>query len=127
MATDGILVPREGEAVWLELCRQRKHGRIPNWKDALLVSDCGSSVGRLSITRGMFPCVRPGNKYLILKHGEPRIARGPECLAVQGIGVDEANATALLEEDDKLLRTLAGNAFTANICCAFFLDALLSS
>ena len=75
-----------------------------------------SSVGRLSITRGMFPCVRPGNKYLILKHGEPRIARGPECLAVQGIGVDEANATALLEEDDKLLRTLAGNAFTANIC-----------
>ena len=116
MATDGILVPRDGEAVWLELCRQRKHGRIPNWKDALLVSDCGSSVGRLSITRGMFPCIRPGNKYLTLQHGEPRIARGPECLAVQGIGVDEANATALLEEDDKLLRTLAGNAFTANIC-----------
>ena len=81
----------------------------------------------VSIARCMFPCVRPGNKYLILKHGEPRIARGPECLAVQGIGVDEANATALLEEDDKLLRTLAGNAFTANICCAFFLAALLSS
>ena len=45
MATKGILLPREQQAVWLELCRQRKHGRIPNWKDALLVSDCGSSLG----------------------------------------------------------------------------------
>jgi len=50
----------------------------------------------------------------------PSIARGPECLAVQGIGIQEANATNLFAEDDKLLRTLAGNAFTANICCAFF-------
>ena len=85
MATKGILLPREQQAAWLELRRQRKHGRIPNWKDALLVSDCGSSLGFLSITHGMFPCVRPGNKYLILKHGEARIAQGPECLAVQGI------------------------------------------
>ena len=120
------LLPREQEAMWLELCRQRKHGRIPNWKNAFLVSDCGSSIGWLSITHGMFPCVRPGNKYLILKHGEPRIARGPECLAVQGIGIQEANATNLFLEDDKLLRTLAGNAFSANICCAFFVAALLS-
>ena len=49
----------------------------------------------------------------------PSIARGPECLAVQGIGIQEANATNLFAEDDKLLRTLAGNAFTANMCCAF--------
>ena len=119
MATNGILLPREQHAVWLELRKQRKHGRNPTWKDALLASVCGSSLGFLSITHGMFPCVRPGNKYLILKHGEARIAQGPECLAEQGIGVGEANATDLLHEDDKLLRTLAGNAFTANICCAF--------
>ena len=100
MATKGILLPHEQEAVWLGLCRQRKRGRIPNWKDALLVSDCGSSLGFLSTTHGRLPCVRPGNKYLILKHGEARIAQGPECLAVQGIGVDEANATYLLHEDD---------------------------
>ena len=56
----------------------------------------------------------------------PSIARGPECLAVQGIGIHEANATNLFAEDDKLLRTLAGNAFTANICCAFFVAALLA-
>lgn len=125
-ATKDVLLPRERGAMWLQLCRLRKLGRIPNWKNAFLVSDCGSSVGWLSIAHGMFPCVRPGNKYLILKHGEPRIARGPECLAVQGIGIQEANATNLLLEDDSLLRTLAGNAFSANICCAFFVAALLS-
>ena len=92
----------------------------------MLVSDCGSSLGWLSIAQGMFPCLRPGNKYLILRHGVPSIARGPECLAVQGIGIQEANATNLFAEDDKLLRTLAGNAFTANICCAFSVAALLA-
>ena len=106
--------------------RQRKRGRIPNWKNALLVSDCGSSAGWLSIGQGMFPCVRPGNKYLILNQGEPKIARGPECLAVQGIGVQEALATDLYFEEDALLRILAGNAFTANICCAFFVASILS-
>ena len=86
----------------------------------MLVSDCGSSLGWLSIAQGMFPCLRPRNKYLILRHGVPSIARGPECLVAQGIGIQEANATNLFAEDDKLLRTLAGNAVTANICCAFF-------
>ena len=125
-ATQHLMLPREQGAIWLELCKQRKRGRIPNWKNFLLVSDCGSSIGWLSIAHGMFPCLRPGNKYLILKHGVPGIAQGPECLALQGVGVQEANATNLLLEDDTLLRTLAGNAFTANICCAFFLAALLS-
>jgi hypothetical protein len=118
-------LPREQEAIWLELCKQRKNGRIPNWKNTMLVSDCGSSLGWLSIAQGMFPCLKPGNKYLILRHGVPSIARGPECLVVQGIGIQEANATNLFAEDDKLLRTLAGNAFTVNICCAFFFVAAL--
>ena len=125
-ATHLLMLPREQEAIWFELCKQRKSGRIPNWERTILVSDCGSSLGWLSIAQGMFPCVRPGNKYLILRHGVPSIARGPECLAVQGIGIHEANATNLFAEDDKLLRTLAGNAFTANICCAFFVAALLA-
>ena len=73
----------------------------------------------------MFPCVRPRNKYLTLQHGEPKIARGPECLAVQGIGAQETQAANLLLEEDTLLRTLAGDAFTANICCAFFAAALI--
>ena len=115
-----LMLPREQEAIGFELCKQRKKRPHPNWKNTMLVSDCGSSLGWLSIAQGMFPCLRPGNKYLILRHGVPSIARGPECLVVQGIGIHEANATNLFAEDDKLLRTLAGNAFTANICCAFF-------
>ena len=125
-ATHLLMLPREQEAIWFELCKQRKIGRIPDWKNTMLVSDCGSNLGWLSIAQGNLPCVRPGNKYLILRHGVPSIARGPECLAVQAIGIQEANATNLFAEDDKLLRTLAGNAFTANICCVSFVAALLA-
>ncbi len=122
-ATARLMLPREQHATWLELCRQRKLQRIPNWEKELLVADCGSSLGWLSIARDMFPCVRPGNKYIILQHGAPKVARGLECLAVQGIG---AQAAKLLLEDDQLLRALAGDAFCANICCAFFVAALLA-
>ena len=66
------------------------------------------------------------NKYLLLQNGEPKIATGPEWLAVQGIGVEEANAFNLLIEDDALLRTLAGNAFCANICCSFLVAGILA-
>ena len=124
-ATDQVMRPREQQALWLELCRQRKKGRIPNWKDYLLVSDIGSSVDWLSVTKGLFPCLRPGNKYIILQYGAPQIARGPLCLAVQGIGKHEAEATNLYFEDDALIRALAGNAFSANICCVFFAAALM--
>ena len=59
-ATKDLLLPREREAIWLALRRQRKRGRIPNWNDALLVSDCGASLGWFSIAHGMLPCVLPG-------------------------------------------------------------------
>ena len=75
----------------------------------------------------MFPCVRPGNTYLVLEHGQPKLAHGPLCLAMQGIGKDEAEAFELLLEEDGLLRQLAGNAFCANICLVFLIAALLSS
>ena len=116
--TQDIITAREQGAVWLELCKLRKQGTILDWKEHLLVSDCGSSVGWLSIVQGMFPCLRPGNKYLLLHHGQAKLARGPLCLALQGIGGPEAEAFNLLIEDDALLRGLAGNAFCANITCA---------
>ena len=125
--TAEVLLPRQQSAVWLELCRLRQKGKVPNWKDGVFVSDCGSSVGWLSVTRDMFPCVRPGNSYLVLEHGQPKIANGPLSLAVQGIGTDEANAFELLLEEDNLLRSLAGNAFSANICLVFFVATLLSA
>ena len=115
-ATAGVLLPRQQDAVWLELCRLRLNGRVPNWKEGVLVSDVGSSVGWLSMVRDMFPCIRPGNSYMVLVQGEPKLAQGTLCLALQGIGRDEANSLELLQEEDPLLRHLAGNAFCANIC-----------
>ena len=43
------------------------------------------------------------------------LPKGPPCLALQGIGTEEAEAFSLLLEEDGLLRQLAGNAFCANI------------
>ena len=126
LTTADVLLPRQQAAVWLELCKLRKHGRVPDWKVGLLVSDCGSSVGWLSVAKDMFPCIRPGNTYLVLADGKPNLANGPLCLAMQGIGMDEANAFGLLLEEDGLLRQLAGNAFCANICLVFLVAALLS-
>ena len=48
----------------------------------------------------MFPRLRPGNSYLILEQGEAKLAKGPLCLALQGIGTEEAEAFSLLMEED---------------------------
>jgi len=90
----------------------------------LLVSDCGSSVGWLRVALDMCPCLRPGNSYLILQQGEAKLAKGALCLALQGIGTEEAEAFSLLMEEDGMLRQLAGNAFCANICLVFLIAAL---
>ena len=126
-ATANVLTHRQQAAVWLELCKLRKKGKIPNWKSGLFVSDCGSSVGRLSVVKEMFPCIRPGNVYLVLDHGTPNLAQGPLCMAMQGIGLDEAKAFDLHLEDDSSLRQMAGNAFCANTCLVFLVAALLSA
>ena len=123
--TANVLLPRQQAAVWLELCRLRKQGRVPDWKKGILVSDCGSSVGWLCVAKDMFPCIRPGNSYLVLEEGRPKLAHGPLCLAMQGIGMIEADAFGLLLEEDGLLRKLAGNACCANICLVFLVTALL--
>jgi len=114
-ATADIILPRQQAAMWLELCKLRKKGTIPCWESCLLVSDCGSSVGWLCVARDMFPCLRPRTSYLILEQGEAKLAKGALCLALQGIGTEEAEAFSLLMEEDGMLRQLAGNAFCANI------------
>jgi hypothetical protein len=80
------------------------------------VSDCGSSVGWLCVARDMCPCLRIGNSYLALQQGEAKLAKGPLCLALQGIGTEEVEALSLLLEEDGFLRPLTGNAFCANVC-----------
>ena len=74
----------------------------------------------------MFPCIRPGNSYLVFDQGAPKLAQGTLCLALQGIGPDEANSLELLQEEDCLLRQLAGNGCCANRGLVFLLAAVLS-
>jgi site-specific DNA-cytosine methylase len=57
--------------------------------------------------------------------GKARLASGFVVLAMQGIQRREIQAFGLATEDDKLLRNLAGNAFTANIIAAFLLAGML--
>ena len=123
--TSGTLVPRQQAVVWLELCKLRKKGTIPNWKEGLLVADCGSGLGWLTVAKDVFPCVLPKKAYLILEHGEPSVAHGLLCLALQGIGRAEAAAFHLSSEEETLLHRLAGNAFCANICLVYLVAALL--
>ena len=68
-----------------------------------------------------------GNSYLVLQQGEAKLAKGPLCLALQGIGTEEVEAFSLLLEEDGLLRQLAGNAFCANVCLVVLIAALLFS
>ena len=125
-ATTHIILFWEQGIVWSELCRLRERGRISNWKADLFVTDCGSSVGWLSIGDGIFPCLRPGNKYILLQHGVPKIAHGLECLAVQCICPHEVNAFKFRSEDDALLQGLAGNVLSANITLTFLVASFLA-
>ena len=50
-----------------------------------------------------------------LEQGKAKLAKGALCLALRGIGTEEAEAFSLLMEEDGMLRQLAGNAFCANI------------
>ena len=61
------------------------------------------------------------------QQGDAKLAKGPLCLALQGIGTEEVEAFSLLLEEDGLLRQLAGNAFCANVCLVFLIVALLFS
>ena len=80
----------------------------------------------MTLFRGHFPCLTPGNKYVILEQGASHVTNGPMALAVQGIGGKDVRAFNLHGIDDSTLREMAGNAFTANICCTFLIATLLA-
>jgi site-specific DNA-cytosine methylase len=114
---------RAMDAMWLKLMVLQQRKQI-DWKQSLLVVPTGFSVSFGSI-RTCFPCVTPSMEYLILERGKARLASGFVALAMQGIQRKEISAFELAEEDDKLMRDLAGNAFTANIIAALLLAGML--
>ena len=70
-ATKGMMQAREQATAWLNVFKWRRRTPTLNWQSEVLVLDCGSSVGWMSVARGLFPCVSPSKKCLLLIHGQP--------------------------------------------------------
>jgi site-specific DNA-cytosine methylase len=118
-----LVNPRALDALWMKMALLQKRKQI-DWRQSLLIAPAGFGVSWGSI-RTCFPCVTPSMEYVILEAGKARLASGFVVLAMQGIQRKEISAFGLATEDDKLLRDLAGNAFTANIIAAFLLAGML--
>ena len=59
----------------------------------------------------------------MLEQGEAKLAKGSLCLALQGIGTEEAEAFSLLMEEDGLLCQLVGNPFLSPYMLGFLIMA----
>jgi site-specific DNA-cytosine methylase len=118
-----LLNPRALDALWIKMALLQK-SKLIDWRKSLLIAPTGFGVTWGSV-RTCFPCVMPSEEYVILEKGKARLANGFVVLAMQGIQRKEVQAFGLAQEDDKLLRDLAGNAFTANIIAAFLLAGML--
>jgi site-specific DNA-cytosine methylase len=119
-----LIPPRAMYALWLKLARMQAKYEI-DWKKPLLVAPTGFGISYSRVWKDKFPCVTPGMEYLIIDAGKARRANGLTMMAMQGIQNKEVQSYKLAMEDDKLLRDLAGNAFTANIIAAFLLAGAL--
>jgi site-specific DNA-cytosine methylase len=119
------LTPQAQGGVWLQIVRMRNQRKIMDWKTEVLVCSSGASLEWMSIRRGCFPCVTPGMQFILLRKGGAVRVDGRMCLAVQGIQARERAAAHLTQETSRQLQDLAGNAFTANIMCAYLVAGLV--
>ncbi len=118
------LVPREVDAMSLRLALLRKKGQVPDWRETALMCNVGANVHILQPRALCSPCVCLGMKYLLLLNGKAYVDP-PIFLALQGIGQDEVQAFGLGSLTEREQKDLAGNAFSANVCLAFLLAALV--
>ncbi len=123
-AAAGGLPKRALEALWLNLAAMRKKQSF-DWKHALIVVPRGMSVTWMHPRLDMFPCITPGEHYVIIQEGKFHSADAFTHLALQGVQEREVRSFALKDEPPKLLSNLAGNAFTANIIAVFLIAGIL--
>jgi site-specific DNA-cytosine methylase len=128
---------RAMRAMWLKLAFMKQNSEehkndtpafkkaFTDWNKMLLIAPSGFGIGWGLIRSGNFPCVTPGMQYVLLDNGKARLACGLTMMALQGIQEKEVKSFRLDLEKDKLLRDLAGNAFTANIIAAYLLAGAL--
>ena len=118
--------PRQLLSVWLNLVRDRKNGRIPNWQKAeLLVVTTGRSVDWTSIKDDLFPCILPTMKYTLLRRGSACDATSKLCLALQGVEDLEIEWLGISHHSSAKQKDFAGNMFTANVLTACWVAVAL--
>jgi len=127
-ATEGLLLPREVEAAWLQVAawaqQRAKRALVTDWRTQTLSMTCGSSVGWMGLRLNSFPCVRPGKKYLVLAGARAMVPSTWQLIALQGIQAQEIEAFALEGIPSNLVGDFAGNMFSTNVVAAFVLAYL---
>lgn len=123
--TVGPLTSARGlEAMWLKVALWcRSNGK--DWRQQLLVLPHGHSVTFATVQSNLFPCVTPTHDHIVLHCGRARKAGAYTALALQGVQAKEVRRWRLAQEEEALLRDLAGNAFTANIIAAVLIAGML--
>ena len=120
-----VMVPRAADALWIKLA-QAVWERGSTWEEQCCILPVTMSVGfggKVSI--GKFPCLTPEAKYVLVQNGKLRVVSSFEYLALQGLQARELSFLNIAAEQDRLLRNLAGNAFTTNIIAIFLLAGLV--
>ena len=116
------LTDREVDASMSVLGHMKKTGKLSQWQSLVLVANIGDSIDRLKFRENIFPCLLPGQKYLLLIQGKLVLNKDPKLyMALQGLGSREVQHFGLEELSLGHAQDLAGNAFTANICAAVLL------
>jgi len=111
------------EAMWLKVALwSRKTSK--DWRHHLLILPHGHSVTFATVQSRLFPCVTPTHDHVVLKGERAHRAGAYVALALQGIQDKEVRRWRLHEEDEALLRDLAGNAFTANTIAAVLIAGI---
>ena len=123
MLTD--LTPRAKQTFVLKLVSEAKK-KSWKWDSDMLVATVSQSVSYMKIRKDVFPNLTPGDVFVFLRGGIPAVASGRLCMQMQGIHDEELLFMDLTDTSDEMLRNLAGNAFTANVCVASLLATMLA-
>lgn len=119
-----LMVPRAADAMWLKLARAKLQ-RGFRWETDCCIVPVNMSIRFGNIGFDKFPCLTPDSKYVMVKDGQLSVMSSLAFLALQGIQSRELTFSRLSSEADRLLRDLAGNAFTANVVAIFLLAGLI--
>lgn len=119
-----LMVPRAADALWIKLTQVILR-RGTQWDKGCYVVPVTMSIRFGSVNSDDFPCLTPGSKYVMVQDGVLSTVSAASFLALQGVQSRELTRFKMNSEADRLLRDLAGNAFTSNVVAIFLLAGLL--